>query len=73
MTLILLLLAPLVEAAACGLLFSRQWMERVSVISAAVNLILAGAAGSELWRVSNRSVLLTDSCMPTRSAPWWSC
>lgn len=41
MILILLLLAPLVEAAACGLSFSRQWMERVSLISAAVNLILA--------------------------------
>ena len=40
MTLVLLLLAPLVEAAACGLLCSRRWMERVSVISAAVNLIL---------------------------------
>ena len=41
MTLVLLLLAPLVEAAVCGLLFSRQWMERVSVVSAAINLILA--------------------------------
>ena len=41
MTLVLLLLAPLVEAAACALLFSRQWMERISVASAAVNLILA--------------------------------
>jgi len=41
MTLPLLLLAPLVEAAACGLLRSRQWMERVSVISAAINLVLA--------------------------------
>jgi hydrogenase-4 component F len=43
MTLVLLLLAPLVEAAACALSFSRRWMERVSVASAAVNLILAGA------------------------------
>jgi hydrogenase-4 component F len=40
MTLLLLLLAPLVEAAACSLLSSRQWMERVSVVSGAVNLIL---------------------------------
>ena len=47
MTLLLLLLAPLVEAAACGLLRSRQWMERVSVISAAVNLILGVAARPE--------------------------
>lgn len=41
MTLLLLLLAPLLEAAACGLLRSRQWMERVSVISAAINLVLS--------------------------------
>jgi formate hydrogenlyase subunit 3/multisubunit Na+/H+ antiporter MnhD subunit len=41
MILVLLLLAPLLEAAACGLSFSRQRMERVSVVSAAVNLILA--------------------------------
>ena len=41
MTLVLLLLAPLLEAAVCGLLYSRRWMERVSVISAAINLALA--------------------------------
>jgi hydrogenase-4 component F len=41
MSLVLLLLAPLVEAAACGLLRSRRWMERVSLISAAINLVLA--------------------------------
>ncbi|MEW5977092.1 MAG: proton-conducting transporter membrane subunit [Acidobacteriota bacterium] len=42
MTLILLLLAPLAEAAVCSLLRSRLWMERVSVVSAAINLVLAG-------------------------------
>ena len=41
MSLVLLLLAPLVEAAACGLLRSRRWMERVSLISATINLVLA--------------------------------
>ncbi len=41
MTLFLLLIAPLLEAAACGLLRSRTWMERVSVTSAAINLLLA--------------------------------
>ena len=71
MTLLLLLLAPLLEAAACGLLRSRQWMERVSVISAAINLVLGVVLVRNVARFHSVSLLM-DSCMPTHSALWWS-
>ena len=57
MILHLLLLAPLLEATACALLGSRRWMERVSVISAAINLILTVLLVQNVARLQTVSAL----------------
>ncbi len=57
MTLIFLLLAPLVEGLACLLLRSPVLMERVSIVSAGVNFVLAVILARDVVRYQTVSVL----------------